>query len=265
MFKHLSVSKRFLSCLVVSAVLLADISLVSASELIERSIAITAGSHNLSVKSQQYVDVLSDETKAMVDTILQNDRQSNIAEAYNSQLSILIRSQISETKNLKAQIDSIEETEQAMLPLLNIMVGQLNDFVSSDLPFLSDERQKRLAKLNSLLDRADVSVAEKYRQILEAYLIEVGYGRTIEAYSGTLIGSDQGDLSTYVNYLRVGRVALYYQNLHGQGGGVWLPAKDQWQVLDSEENLVVMKAIQIAQQQRAPELLPLPIPTSKIY
>lgn len=242
------------------------------ADSIQKSISLTADSHTSSRYSQKKIDSFSDATQEMVDSILQNNRQSNITEAYNAQLSKLIDSQLGEVDSLQAQIDSIEETEQAMLPLLNVMVSQISDFVESDVPFLLDERQKRVTKLISLLDRADVSVAEKYRQILEAYLIEVGYGRTIEAYSGTLDSSGQENspdqensparLAKHVNFLRIGRIAFYYQNLHGQGGGLWLPSEGKWQSLDSEQNMVVRKAIQIAQQQRVPELLPLPVPKS---
>ena len=54
----------------------------------------------------------------------------------------------------------------------------------------------------ALMDRANVSVAEKYRRLLEAYQIELEYGRTIEAYEGSF-ASDNGERS--VTFLRVGR------------------------------------------------------------
>ena len=36
------------------------------------------------------------------------------------------------------------------------------------------------------MGRADVTISEKYRRILEAYQVEMDYGRTIEAYEGEL-------------------------------------------------------------------------------
>lgn len=227
------------------------------SESLEGALAITKSGHQASARSQKKVDRLSDKTQSLVSDYLFNQRQSDITEAYNAQVRRLVASQEAEIEDIESQIISIEETERAMLPMLNIMVAELQDFISSDVPFLPEERGTRLDRLVTLLDRADVSVAEKYRQILEAYLVEVGYGRTIEAYNGSLLNDNE---NTHVNYLRMGRVALYYQTLNGHEGGLWLPTESTWQPLGSEENLVLTKALQIAQQQRVPELLALPIP-----
>ena len=67
------------------------------------------------------------------------------------------------------------------------------------------ERAERIAKRRAMMERADVTNAEKYRRILEAYQIENDYGRTLEAYKGKL---DLGDRSFDVDFLRIGRLAL---------------------------------------------------------
>ena len=145
---------------------------------LDDAVKLTGKSHEQSAQSQKQLDEISEQTHVAVNDLLHTERQADITEAYNAQLSRLIQSQHTEIEDLQRQIDSIEETEQAMLPLLNVMLGELQSFVEKDVPFLQEERQKRLTKLSALVDRADVSVAEKYRQILEAYLVEVGYGRT---------------------------------------------------------------------------------------
>jgi hypothetical protein len=61
------------------------------------------------------------------------------------------------------------------------MLDTLARFVDLDVPFLLDERSKRVATLKEMMTRADVSVSEKYRRIVEAYVVEMD-GRTIEAY-----------------------------------------------------------------------------------
>lgn len=248
-------TKNFLAACMLSLSAAAPISL-QASELI-RSEKQTSAGHTLAQQSQQRIDKIDEVTREMRAEYLSTERMSDVTEAYNRQISLLVKSQERELADLNAQLQSIEETDQAVLPMLNRMVEMLHKFVAADLPFLSEERQKRLIKLDTLLLRADVSVAEKYRQILEAYMVEVHYGRTFEAYSGRLRLDDS---NRQVNFLRLGRTALYYQTLGGQESGLWQPSQQRWQVLTEEQNLTLRKAIQIAQQQQVPSLIDLPLP-----
>lgn len=219
-----------------------------------------SSSHNVAKKSQQRIDEMDLATREARAEYLSNERMADVMEAYNRQIRLLVESQQRELSDLQIQLDSIEETDRAVLPMLNRMADTLKKYVAADLPFLDDERQKRLEKLDALLLRADVSVAEKYRQILEAYMIEVQYGRTFEAYSGRLT---QDGSNRQVNFLRLGRTALYYQTLGGKESGLWQPAEQRWLVLTEEQNLTLRKAIQIAQQQQVPSLIDLPLPKAE--
>lgn len=213
--------------------------------------------HKQSQKSQQRIDKRDNEMRTARAEYLHNERMADVTEAYNHQINLLVSSQKKELSDLQTQLESIEEADQSVLPMLTRMVNTLRQFISADLPFLHLERQKRQAKLDALLLRADVSVAEKYRQILEAYMVEVQYGRTFEAYSASL---EQDNKKRQVNYLRLGRTALYYQTLNGQESGLWQPSIQEWQVLTKTQNLTLRKAIQIARQQQVPELIDLPLP-----
>jgi len=247
--------KRFLT---VSTLYLSVVTPVEtfATEL-SRSEKQVAATHAADRKSQQRIDKIDTKTREMRAEYLNNARMADVTEAYNQQIAVLVESQVRELADLDLQLQSIEETDQAVLPMLSKMVSNLKAFVAADLPFLPDERDARLKKLATVLGRADVSVAEKYRQILEAYTVEVRYGRTFEAYSGRL---QQAEQSRQVNFLRLGRTALYYQTLGGDESALWLPAKNRWQVLSEEQNLTLRKAIQIAQQQQVPSLIDLPLP-----
>ena len=76
--------------------------------------------------------------------------------------------------------------EQGIVPLMMDMIDGLAEFVSPDVPFLLPERRARVARLREVMDRSDVSVSEKYRQIMNASMVETAFGRTIEAYSGDI-------------------------------------------------------------------------------
>ena len=211
-------------------------------------------------KSQQRIDQMDDATREVRAEYLANERTADVTEAYNRETALLVQSQEQELADLQMQLDSIAETDQAMLPMLSRMVDALRQFVAADLPFLPEERQKRLQKLDDLLLRADVSVAEKYRQILEAYKVEVQYGRTFEAYRGAL---PQAGEPRQVNFLRLGRTALYFQTLNGEESGLWQPSQQRWQALTEAQTLTLRKAIQIARQQKVPELIDLELPRPK--
>lgn len=183
-------------------------------------------------------------------------RQSEMLEAYNQELQQLLESQQQEQQELEQQLISLEQTEQAVLPLLRRMTQTLKQFVAADLPFLPLERSERLKRLEALLSRADVSVAEKYRQLLEAYQIEAEYGRTLEAYNGVL---PQAGQNREVTFVRLGRVALFYQTADAQASGRWNRETSVWEAVDAEASRMVQRAIRMARRQSVPELLLLPL------
>ena len=74
----------------------------------------------------------------------------------------------------------------------------------------------RMQLARNAIDRADVSVAEKFRGVLEAYNIELQYGRGIDTYRGTI---DINGTARDVDFLRVGRIALVYQSTDGAFSG----------------------------------------------
>ena len=206
--------------------------------------------------TQQQINNLDEQTTENYYLYLEATGRAKQIEAYNDQLRRLIDSQELELKDLTKQISSLEETDQTALPLLVNMQEMLGKFVTSDLPFLKEERATRVVRLQKLLNRADISIAEKYRQTLEAYQIEVEYGRTLEAYNAPL---SINSITRDVTFLKLGRVALYYQTTDGKESGMWNNVEKKWQPLDSSYRWPIHKGIQLAMQQTVPELLNLPL------
>jgi hypothetical protein len=153
------------------------------------------------------------------------------------------------------QISEIETTSREALPMMQKMVATLGQFVRLDTPFLPDERSNRIAQLEDMMTRADVSVSEKYRRIVEAYQIEIEYGRTIEAYQGKV-----GEKT--VDFLRAGRVALLYQTLDGSETGYWDADAKTWKQDNSYED-AIKSGLKVAKKQAAPDFIRLPVHAPK--
>jgi len=207
--------------------------------------------------SQQRVDQLDDETQKLLDEYRRALTDAESYSTYANQLEAQVRSQREEMADMDRQLLEVETTSREVLPLMQNMLDTLEQFVALDLPFLTEERTRRVSTLKQTMGRADVAISEKYRRIVEAYQVEMDYGRTIEAYEGELPG-EAGDPRT-VQFLRVGRVTLLYQTLDGRETGYFDAVQMRWVVANDyahgfEEGIAVAKKV------RAPEMLIVPVP-----
>ena len=136
------------------------------------------------------------------------------------------------------------------------MSEALEKFVVLDLPFHHQQRIGAVLQLKQRLQQPQLSVAARFRLLLQAYQLELDYGYTTEAWRDSL----QLDGETIsVEYLRVGRLALYYLGLDGSSSGYWNAGEQQWMKLGPEHNRALGEAMRVAKNQSAPQLLKLPL------
>ena len=212
------------------------------------------------VSSQARIDALDDQTDELTREYRAALKQLASLREYNAQLEKLIVAQKAEMTSIRRQIDEVTNVDRTIMPLMFRMIDALEQFVELDTPFLGSERQQRVAALRALMDRSDATPAEKYRRILEAYEIENEYGRTIEVYEGEM---NIDGIDRTVSFLRIGRVALIYQTLDGEDSGVWNPKAAAFTDLDGDFNSELRSAMRIAKQQAAPDLMVVPLSTSR--
>jgi hypothetical protein len=254
--KRFTLSRRMTTA--AAALLMATAtSSLHAIDTLDRSLQLSEDNNRLEQDTQQRIDDINDHTRAMIEEYHRLSREHEALTVYNDQLERIVDSQEAEKTSLRTQFQDIELTQREIMPLMLRMVDRLEAFLSTDTPFLVSERRQRVALLRELLDRADVTVAEKYRRVLEAYQVELDYGRTIEAYRDEL---DVDGIRRTVDVLRVGRVGLYYQSLDGRYSGHWDRATESWVPLDGSDRLAIRKGLRVARQEIAPELLRLQIP-----
>ena len=215
--------------------------------------------NNEAAKSQVRIDKISDDTDRLTAEYRIVLQRIDALRVYNSQVSDLIASQKAEMASLRRQIDDVELVGREVTPLMLGMLDSIENFVELDVPFLPEERSERMAGLNEVMLRADVTDAERYRKIMEAYQVENEFGRTIEAYQGEL---NLDGATRQVDFLRVGRVGFYYQTLDGTETGVWDQKQRAW--MDASKSASgVRLGIRMANKQTAPDLLRLPLPTAE--
>ncbi len=207
-------------------------------------------------QSQQRVDQVRDQTLDAASAYAQAMTEAESYEQYNEQLEAQVQSQEDEIASIQRQLEDIETTNREVQPLMQKMVTALEQFIRLDVPFLIKERTERVDNLKEMMSRADVSISEKYRLIMEAYQIELEYGRTLEAYEGLLTAGDQ---TRTVQFVRLGRISLLYRTLDGAETGYWDAVQGQW-VVDNSYAEAVEQAIRVANQDGAPELLTVPVP-----
>jgi hypothetical protein len=223
---------------------------------LEETIDEREGGNRAAAAAQAEIESISDQTDRLVAEYRRALQETESLKLYNHQLQDVIDSQTEEVTSLQRQIGDVDVVERRITPLMARMIEVLERFVELDVPFLPKERARRVAELRDLMKRADVSLSEKYRRLMEAYQIENEYGRTIEAYRGEFEGAS--DPRT-VDFLRIGRVALLYQTLDTEESGRWDAADGKWIRLDNSFRRSIQQGLRMARKQTAPDLIRIPV------
>lgn len=227
------------------------------AQSLDEVLNVNTGRTRLAQESQQRIDGVVKQTRSLEDKYKAALKEIDGLKVYNTLLSLQVENQEIRKEDLRNSIDQVEVINRQIVPIMTQMIEGLDQFVALDVPFLLDERQERIAKLKDLMQSEDVTVAEKFRKVTEAYQIEQDYGSTIEAYLDTVSVDGQ---TLEVDFLRIGRIALIYQSQNGEVAGAWDQVNRQWQALGNETKNDINFALAIAKKQKAPDLVLLPVP-----
>ncbi|MDK2763201.1 DUF3450 domain-containing protein [Alteromonas sp. 07-89-2] len=247
---------KLINALLVAGALAATPVLAQDDEVLKPVVDEAAKINESAAKSQEKINGITDQIDSKLQQFKTLMKEIEGLEVYNTQLRKQINNQEQEMADLNAAIDEVSVVERQITPLMMRMIDGLEQFVALDVPFLPEERANRVADLRAMMDRADVAASEKFRRVMEAYQVEMDYGRTMEAYSGIhSINGQERD----VEFLRLGRTALIYQTRDASMQGVWNKQTRQWEELDSSYRTQITKGLRMAKKQLAPDLLMLPV------
>ncbi|MES3006400.1 MAG: DUF3450 domain-containing protein [Pseudomonadota bacterium] len=227
------------------------------TSIIDQALNIIDQQNQAAAQSQENVTRLSNSTSTLFEEFkLENDNLEAML-VLNAGLRKQISIQEENIATIQQSITDVAVVTQEMPMLINKMLTSIEQFVELDVPFQLEERRSRLQFARDAVDSPDVSVAEKFRQILVLYQVENNYGRTYETYATTLNvdGTDRD-----VDMMRVGRIALVYQTKDRTMTGAWDQQSRSWVTLDAAQyRTAVQRAIGVTSGLSSPAILDLPI------
>lgn len=208
-------------------------------------------------KSQVRINRLQDETASLISKYKQVNKTIEGLRVYNSQLEKQLESQREIMTRLEDSVGQITVIQRQIQPLIIEMLDAIEQFIELDAPYRKETRLARVEKLRDIMTDADITVAEKFRQVLEIYSIESEYAKKIDTYTDT-INLNGEELN--VDILAVGRVALMFQTPDGSLTGAWDREAQQWTELDSGDyRNSVRNGIRMAQKKAQNDIMLLPI------
>jgi chromosome segregation ATPase len=227
----------------------------AASAQLDEALRTAQQSTQEGAQAQRQIDDIADRTAGLESQYLALRQQIEDQRIFIEQQQVFLRSQQNEIEELTAQLDRVSGIERDLTPMMLEMFVRLEEFIANDLPFQAEQRQARLDNIERTLGDANVSPAEKYRVILNAYEIEASYGRGLSTYTEEV---DVDGTPEQADILRFGRLAM----IRIIRGDLEIMTADnrEWRPLSGQYANNVQRALRIAQEVTTPEVFVAPLP-----
>ena len=257
--KRYKTSGRRMTTVVVATAVVAITGGVFAQQTVDDVLRANEQRLKLAQVSQESINGVVEGTRTITDQYRAINKEIDGLRVYNRLMTAQVQGQQATLDDIALSMDQVDVINRQIFPLMERMIDGLEQSIDLDIPFLLEERQNRIATIKETMARSDVSVAEKFRKVMEAYQIELDYGSSAEWYKQSL--EIQGGVRDY-NMLRIGRIGLYFQSDDSQITGMWDVAADDYVVLGNEHRGEIRKGLRMARQLIAPELLLIPLPAA---
>lgn len=215
-----------------------------------------AKNHAAAAKSQKRIDALYEQTQDLLVEYRQVLDETENLKVYNDHVARLVADQQEGIDDLQRQINGIEGVKKGVVPLMYKMIDALEQFVNLDVPINHEERIARISRLRELMGDSDVSTSEQFRQVLEAYQIELEYGSSIRAYQGELT---YNGTAISVDFFNLGRTAMLALSLDQRNAWVWDNSSRAWEQLGDEYLGAVVESVKMARKIVPVNLIKMPI------
>ena len=191
---------------------------------------------------QVELDKLTAENQALTERVSSLDQQKRV--------------QVDLNQSLRIRDENSRRIAAEITPFLEDILERVASFVSSDTPFLPDERSSRIARLKDVAKDPEISQAEKFRKTMEALFVEAEYGNTVEVYQDKIRLEGEEILG---DVFRLGRVSLFFLSLDRNRAAYFQVGEREWCLLEEKWIPGVLAAVEMGEKRRPIELLCLPV------
>ena len=227
----------------------------SVAQGLDRAIATGEQATRRAEQVQQQINQLDDERSDMVGEFRTLLQRKTAAELYARQQAAAVESQEREIASLTDQLSRVDEITSQTVPMLETLIDDLDMFIDADLPFRLEERKDRISRLREYLIDPNVSVTERYRQIMDAYTAEMEVGRKVDTWKEDV---DIDGNTVNVDMVLFGRVALVYMDATGRHAKRFDRETGSWVDLEGRYKPEIEKAIRIIQGKRTQDVMYVP-------
>lgn len=204
---------------------------------------------------QQQINQLDDQRSDMVGEFRTLLQRKTAAELYARQQAAAVESQQRELETLQDQLSRVDEITSQTVPMLEQLIDDLERFIQADLPFKMDARMERIERLRGYLIDPNITVTERYRQIMDAYIAEMEVGRKTDTWSEEV---EIDGNPVQVDMVLFGRVALVYMDPTGRYAKRFDRETGAWVDLENKYKAEIEKAIRIIQGKRTQDVMYVP-------
>lgn len=230
---------------------------VATADTLDNVLAVGQQKTTAAQASQKRIDKIAEETSSLLQDFKVVNKEIDGLRVYNRQLEKQLANQLEVINELDESIANVTVIERQIQPLILRMLDGLEQFIELDAPFKLDERMANLEGVKNNMDRSDITVAEKFRQVLELYNFEAEYARKIDTYGDTLNVAGQ---ERQVNVLQIGRIALLAQTTDSTISLAYDKGQKAWVEIDAGEyRRALMNGLKIAKKQATIDIMTMPI------
>ena len=235
-----------LLCLPLEAFSAADAHGVQADA--RKQVEVRQATHKLSERFTEKRLALSDRLEALQKELKTLSQQRRKTDAY-------VQDMDGRVSELKRRVLELERLEKELEPFLDQVGQELREAVDRDLPFMAEERKKRLDELERTFNRYGAPTGAKLRGLLDVLEIEARYGSTVSCRESEL---DINGSREIVRVFRLGRLALFA--LNSDGSRAWRYDRTQSKFLPMADYQAELSQVaDMASRKKVVELVELPV------